>query len=66
MGDGAIQLAWDNGQKYLDVEVLPDGNLHWYFRDRETGEVLGTEDEPIQKLTPEFFSKLAQLTQKPR
>ncbi len=66
MGDGAIQLAWDNGQKYLDVEVLPDGNLHWYFRDRETGEVLGTEDESIQKLTPEFFSKLAELAQKPR
>ncbi len=63
MGDGAIQLAWDNGRKYVDVEVLPDGNFHWYFRDRDTGEVLGTEDEPIQKLAPEFFSKLTELAQ---
>lgn len=64
--DGAIQLAWNSGQKYIDIEVLPDGNFHWYFRDRETGQVLGTEDDPVEKVAPEFFAKLTELVKTQR
>jgi hypothetical protein len=55
--EGAVQLAWDDGVQYLEVEVLPAGRIHWYFRNRRSQEVLGTEDS-ISCLPPEFFEKL--------
>ncbi len=61
--EGAIQLAWDSGGLYLDVDVLPQGGVHWYFRDRVTNEVLGTDEEPLETLPSTFFDKLIQLTQ---
>ncbi len=61
--EGAIQLAWDSGGKYLDVDVLPQGGVHWYFRDRVTNEVLGTDEDPVETLPPTFFDKLRQLIQ---
>jgi len=61
--EGAIQLAWDTGGLYLDVDVLPQGGVHWYFRDRVTNEVLGTDEEPLETLPSTFFDKLIKLTQ---
>jgi len=57
--DGALLLAWDNGSEYIDVEVTPKGQFHWYFRDRRTGEVHGSSDEPLIRLGSDFFDKLA-------
>jgi hypothetical protein len=55
--ESAIQLAWDNGERYLEVEVFPAGGIHWYFRNRESQEVVGTES-PVSSLPFEFFEKL--------
>lgn len=55
--EGAVQLAWDNGVEYLEVEVLPAGRIHWYFRNRRSEEALGTE-EPLSSLPRQFFEKL--------
>jgi len=55
--EGAVQLAWDDGDQYLEIEVLPADRIHWYFRNRRSEEVLGTED-PLSSLPKEFFEKL--------
>jgi hypothetical protein len=60
--EGAIQLAWDYGERYLDVEVFPAGGIHWYFRNRQSGEVVGTEN-PVSSLPLEFFEELRDTTQ---
>jgi hypothetical protein len=56
-GDGAIQLAWDDGEHYLEIEVLPDARFHWYFRDRLTNQTAGTE-QPVDRLPPELTQRL--------
>ncbi len=45
------------GSNTFEVEVLPGAGIHWYFRNRQTEEVLGTEN-PISLLPYEFFEKL--------
>ena len=44
---GAIQLAWDAGRHYVEIDVLSDGRVEWFYRDRETNTLDGTEDEPV-------------------
>ena len=58
-GDGALQLAWDNSRRYIDVELLKDGKVHWCFRDRDSEESLGTSDDPIADLPEVFFERLS-------
>ena len=54
-GDKSLQLAWDNGLQYVDIEITPEGFFHWYFRDRNSGEVLGTGDKPMSTIADEFL-----------
>ena len=51
-GEGAIQMSWDSGRYYFDVDVFPDG-LEWFFRDRETKVIEGTDDERVAELPPD-------------
>ena len=57
-GEGNIQLAWDLGQFYLEIEVQRDFGLEWFFRDRGTNELDGTEDGPIFSLSNSLISRL--------
>jgi hypothetical protein len=51
---GTLQLAWDNGIHYVEAEVHPNGTMDWFYRNRATNEVDGTEDPmPIQPTLPE-------------
>lgn len=61
--DGAIQLSWDSGKQYFDIELLPDGCVLWFFRDRDTREIAGTDDETplFRVLTAEGFTYLSKL-----
>lgn len=45
--DGAVQLCWDSGTRVFDVDVFPDGTLEWFFRDRKTKEIAGTDDTRV-------------------
>jgi hypothetical protein len=63
--DGSLLFAWDKVQKYIDVEAAAEGGFHWYFRNRETGEVKGSSDEPVADLGAEFFEKLAEVVASP-
>lgn len=57
-GEGNLLFAWDNGRRYIDIEATPQGRFCWYFRDRESGEVQGTSDEPVMDIGVDFFEKL--------
>jgi len=56
--DGAVQLSWDSGRHYLDIDVYPDGSLAWFYRDRTTGELNGTEDNTLRTLTNDLVNRL--------
>lgn len=44
--DRAIHLAWDAGKEYVDIDVTKAGLL-WFYRNRVTGAVAGTDDAPV-------------------
>jgi len=48
----AVQLAWDSGRYYLDIDVFPDGTLQWFFRDRSSNELDGTDDDEFLEHVP--------------
>ncbi|EKD93558.1 MAG: hypothetical protein ACD_28C00116G0002 [uncultured bacterium] len=56
--EGNIQLAWDLGQFYLEIEVRRDFGLEWFYRDRVTNDLDGTEDEPDFALSNSLISRL--------
>lgn len=41
-GDGGLQLSWTRGQRHASVDIY-DGEWHWFYRDRSTGECDGGE-----------------------
>ena len=58
---GNIQLAWDAGRFYLEIEVRRDGKLEWFFRDRKTNYLAGTEEEPESAVSLALLNRLRQV-----
>jgi hypothetical protein len=58
--EGAIQLYWDNKRKYVEVDVLADGTLHWFYKDRSTEARDGTEDEPVRGVPSHLLARLVE------
>ena len=58
--EGALQMAWNKQGQYLDIEVLPNCKLVWFYRDRVTGLVEGSGETPISfhRIPPRFFRRL--------
>lgn len=58
--EGALQMAWNKREQYLDIEVLPDCKLVWFYRDRVTGLVEGSGEIPISfsRIPLRFFRRL--------
>jgi len=49
-GNVSLEWQWNDGTRTLDLEVRPDGNLHYAYMDSESGEEreqLTTTLEPI-------------------
>lgn len=42
---GTVLFGWNNPRAVVTLEVGADGALDWWTKDRETGQVAGTEDE---------------------
>jgi hypothetical protein len=36
--DGTVQMAWQIGPRYVDIEVHGPNELEWFFQDRSSGE----------------------------
>lgn len=58
--DGSLHLAWDAGRHYVDVDVFADGTIEWFYRDRTTEALDGTEDAcPASPLPRGLVARLA-------
>lgn len=42
----AIHLAWDRGDHHLEIDMASNGSFEWFYRNRRTNEIDGTEEEP--------------------
>lgn len=56
--EGALQFAWDKDGNYLDIDIYPNGHIAWFYRNRFTREVEGTEDELLPSISEEIIYKL--------
>jgi hypothetical protein len=59
--ENAIQLYWDTGDKYLEIDVYADGTLHWFSKNRSTGERDGTDDDPVLGVPSHLLGHLVAL-----
>jgi hypothetical protein len=50
--DGGFMFAWDNPDHHLDIEILPDGFIEWFYRNRKT-EAYDGEDN-LSQITEKF------------
>ncbi len=48
--DGDLQFAWSRKDRYVDIDIHPDGTFEWFATNRETGEHQGSEDENLTAL----------------
>jgi hypothetical protein len=60
--EGVLLASWafaDIPGRTFTLEILRDGSLAWFFRDRTTGNVHGTSDEPERYLPDDALELLA-------
>ena len=51
--EGSIQLVWDRGHHYVEVDVYPNATVAWFYKNSVTGMLAGSEGEdrePIDAL----------------
>jgi len=58
--DGAIQLAWEKGQHYLQVDIYPDSMVEWFYRNRDTNELDGTDEQRVSGLAQPLLARMKQ------
>lgn len=58
--EAALQMAWNRQNEYLDIEILPDCRVAWFYRNRITSSVDSSGEEPIdvKHIPPRFFKHL--------
>lgn len=60
--DGQLDVSWayvDLPGKAFTVEILPDGRIEWFFRNRDRAIVAGTSDEPDATVPDDAIEHLA-------
>jgi len=58
--NGSLAFTWSNDRYRLDIEVLYSGLIHWFYRDRETGELCGSL-EPLHSVPNKAVQLLAKI-----
>lgn len=61
--DGSMHLAWDSGPHHFDVDVHPDSSFDWFYLDRSTNALAGTEDERETRMTDDLVRCLRMVAQ---
>jgi hypothetical protein len=60
--DGSVHLAWDNGPLHLEVDLFQDGTIEWFYRNRKTNELDGTDDERASGLPEALAARLGAIS----
>jgi len=40
-------LAWDLGPHHMEIELHDDGKFEWFYKNRETNQLAGSEDGDV-------------------
>jgi hypothetical protein len=59
--DGSLLMAWDRGHHHLDLEVLPNGTVEWFYLDRASDRAEGEDVEAGGDLPGDFTARLGDL-----
>lgn len=62
--DGEMFFGWDKGRHHLELELIPDQPAEWFYRDRETEEIWGEDQNDgdplpakVLELMPLFYGE---------
>jgi len=55
--DGGYMIVWDAWKHHLDIEVYANGEIFWFYRNREIEKLAGNEDS-TDELEDEFVGYL--------
>ena len=55
--DGSLGLDWEFDKYQFSIEVLPDLTVDWFWRNRETEEFDGMDEQPSSFIPGEFLQK---------
>lgn len=59
---GGIFMSWDRGDHHLEIELNPDGQYEWFYRNRRTGEYGGEGSYPAEFVAPFMLSQMMLVT----
>lgn len=57
--DEAVRFVWSFHDTYVHLDVLTDGCVEWFFRDRVANSYEGTETTPHDHIPSRFFERLS-------
>jgi hypothetical protein len=46
--DGTVQMAWQIGPRYVDIEIHGPNELEWFFQDRSVGQYASSGESPTR------------------
>lgn len=52
------QFSWDNHEHHFDVDVYVDGTFDWFYKNRATEAVDGTDEERDTEIAPRVVEYL--------
>jgi hypothetical protein len=56
-GELGFHMAWNQNDFYLDIEIAEDGSFEWFYKNRATGEVRGSDNDRLRE-PPEDLVRL--------
>jgi len=56
-----VLLSWRVGAKHLDIDIAPDCQMDWFFRDSH-GDVTDGSDDPVAELPDAFWQYAMQVS----
>ena len=55
--DGSMHLAWDRDEHHLDVDLHGDGTYEWFYSNRITDELDGTDEDRVSGMPADLASR---------
>lgn len=59
LDNGVFFMSWSRGPHYCEIELTADGSIEWFYKNRETRDLAGTEGEAETSLSSSLMSRLS-------
>lgn len=57
-GELGFQFVWESQDQYLELDVGPQYQFEWFYKNLTTGEMAGTDEDPVFEPPEELLQKL--------